>query len=154
MVRVHAGNIHFLEDVVLSGRKCAGATSFLIFFGGVGAAFSYPQEAQSYLTVTSGTYGKGKPFCTPLFSVVVVVIVIFIVVRCRIFLPVVICVCYSAGVVIGLRNGLLCNLYATGLVVFRRRRAWIGTLPVAFVRRRCRRQGLYQRPWPDNLYYF
>ena len=73
------------KTLLLSGQRCAVTTLFFIlFFGEVGAAFSYPQEAQLHSTVASGTYGEGKPFCTPLFSVVVIiiVIVIVIVVRC------------------------------------------------------------------------
>ena len=40
---------------------CGGDFIFDFLYGGGGVAFSYPWEAQSHLTVASGTLGEGKP---------------------------------------------------------------------------------------------
>ena len=89
---------------------CGGSFVDDLVVGGVVAVFYYPQEAQLYSTVTSGTFGEGKEplFYSSFFSVVVVIIVIVIVVRCQWLLPVIIRSCCFAVVVIGSRYGLLC----------------------------------------------
>ena len=83
-MRVHAGNVHVLgRRCFLSGCRCAVASLLMILFSGVVTAFSYPQEAQLYLTMTSGTFGEGKPVCHSSFFSVIVIAIVVIAVRCR-----------------------------------------------------------------------
>ena len=133
---MHAGKCDVLGSIVFFGRRCAVAASLMIFLGGVVAAFSYPQEALSYSTVTSGTFGEGAAL----------LLVLCLRCRCRHYhhchpLPVVVHLCHPGLLLRGSYHWpagwVLCVLTLQDLSSSSSAALVLGMLPAAFIRRCC-----------------